>query len=73
MKYNKKSRKLYSTVLDKSALDSSGSIKIGTISSCPSCTPEANIIVKERSTRAPVPPIPNIYNFAIPKSIRMEN
>lgn len=28
-------------------------------------TPAANIIVKERKTRAPVPPIPNTYNLAM--------
>ena len=38
---------------------------IGTISSAPILTPAAIIIVKERSTLDPVPPIPNIYNFDI--------
>ena len=50
------------TVRVKSALDVSGSIMIGTISSTPTLTPEANIMVKDLNT---LPPIPNINNFDI--------
>lgn len=53
------------TVRVKSALDVSGSIMIGTISSTPTLTPEANIMVKDLNTLDPVPPIPNINNFDI--------